>query len=231
MLAYIYYYTMPQIGATSVVIFLQVRAFHPLKNSPPYSVNLSFQCLGILAMGKMVRVEAERKKSVANYGEWYRDQVLGEAEADEPTSPPPRIPTPPPMKQKSDIEMTPMEKVGTYCAISRGNWENFTTSSSFFQIPSPSVSLGEKKKKSPTFNMNYHTPSSILKVDHGYVQASGGSLDYLDVEARGRRSPPTKDGESSLDEGKKKLGSTPSISFKADVQVHYYDEHDSTEFD
>lgn len=70
------------------------------------------------------------------------------------------------------------------------------------------------------YNPNYHTPSSILKGDHGYVAASGGSLDYLDS--------PEQEGEDggskNMRNRKEKLCQTPSISFKTDVQVHYYDQ-------
>jgi hypothetical protein len=78
------------------------------------------------------------------------------------------------------------------------------------------MEAGEEVVNEVKENPYYHTPSSILKSDHGYVQASGRTLDYLD----------SPEETSSMRNRKDKVSTTPSISFKADVEVHYYDQKD-----
>jgi len=57
----------------------------------------------------------------------------------------------------------------------------------------------------------YHTPNSILKGDHGYVMPSHSSLNYDDY------------GNQTMSSNDLNGNNTPSISFNAKVEVHYYE--------
>lgn len=178
------------------------------------------QCLAILTMGRMVRTVAEFKKTQSAYKEWYREHYA-ELEIEGGKEPKTGV--------SSGIEMTPMDKeedLNQGSSQGPGSEDDINPDIVLTSPPSREVE-SQPTPSPPSFNP-YHTPSSILKVDHGYVAASGGSLDNLDspIDQFNKGLTKLKGGghtvkrEASL----KKDATPPSISFKTDVQVHYYDQ-------